>query len=136
MARHLMKACLALLAAALPAAAAYGQAALSDPTRPPAALIGEQFHAGAALATGPVLQSVLISRERKTAIIGGERVEVGGRYGEARLVRLSDTEAVLEGPDGRTVLRLLPDAERRPAAVSSNVGGKRSAAVPKAGEGK
>lgn len=136
MARHLMNARLGLFAASFLAAAAQAQQDLPDPTRPPAALIGEQSRSGAALATGPVLQSVLISRERKTAIIGGERVELGGKYGEARLVRLSDAEAVLEGPEGRTVLRLLPEAERKPAGTPRGPGRKRSAAVPKAGEGK
>lgn len=110
-----------LLAAALLAGAAHGQEMLLDPTRPPAAMIEVQGPAAAAAAaatTGPVLQSVLLSRERKSAIIGGERVEVGGLYGAARLVSLSDTEAVLEGPEGRTVLRLLPEAERTPAVAA------------------
>lgn len=89
-------------------------APLADPTRPPAHL----GHAGPAVtsaAAGPVLQSVLISAERRSAIISGERVELGGKFGEARLTGLTEAEAVLEGPQGRTVLKLLPRIEKRAA---------------------
>lgn len=130
MARHLRRA--GFLAAALLAGAAHGQEALPDPTRPPAAMMDLQGPAGAAVATGPVLQSVLLSRERKSAIIGGERVDLGGLYGDARLVRLSDSEAVLEGPEGRTVLRLLPEAQRMPSVAKRPA--KRPAA-PSKGDG-
>lgn len=114
MAGHLRTGLLA--AAALLAGVASGQEALTDPTRPPASMIDGQGSAVAAVTTGPVLQSVLLSRTRKSAIISGERVDLGGLHGDARLVRLSEREAVLEGPEGRTVLRLLPEAERAPAA--------------------
>ncbi len=107
-----------LLAAMLLAGAAHGQETLPDPTRPPAAMLDGQGSAAAAVTTGPVLQSVLLSRTRKSAIISGERVELGGLHGDARLVGLSEREAVLEGPEGRTVLRLLPEADRTPAAGS------------------
>lgn len=121
MARHLKSA--GFLAAALLAGATHGQGGvLPDPTRPPASMIDLQGPAGAAMATGPVLQSVLLSRERKSAIIGGERVELGGLYGDARLIRLSDSEAVLEGPEGRTVLRLLPGAQRTPSVARRPAG--------------
>lgn len=125
MARHLKA---GLLAATLLAGAAFGQETLPDPTRPPAAMIDGQGSAVASVTTGPVLQSVLLSRSRKSAIIGGERVELGGLYGDARLVRLSEREAVLEGPEGRTVLRLLPEADRTPAAGTQIE--KRPAASP------
>lgn len=108
-----------LLLVSLLAGAAHGalaQGGLPDPTRPPAAMVDLQAPASPAVTGAPVLQSVLISRERKSAIIGGKTVELGGLYGEARLIGLSDSEAVLQGPEGRTVLHLLPGVERTPAA--------------------
>lgn len=87
----------------------------ADPTRPPA-------FAGApgavAAAAGPVLQSVILPRgkgRKPAAIISGERIELGGRYGEWRLARLSESEAVLVGTAGRQVLRLTPEAAKRSA---------------------
>ncbi len=129
MARHLKA---GLLAATLLAGASSGQETLPDPTRPPAAMIDGQESSAAAVTTGPVLQSVLLSRTRKSAIISGERVELGGVHGDARLVRLSEREAVLEGPEGRTVLHLLPGVERTPAAAKEIE--KRPAGSPNKGE--
>lgn len=105
-------------ALALSAATASGQEraqtaidSLADPTRPPAFMPGGGAD-GSLAPAGPVLQSVLISAGRKSAIISGERVELGEKFGETRLTRLTETEAVLEGPQGRTVLRLVPKVEK------------------------
>lgn len=105
---------LALAAAAAPNEARGNSsgASLADPTRPPAqvAFPGAVVSSAAA---GPVLQSVLIAPTRKSAIISGERVELGEKYGDARLTQLSEAQAVLEGPQGRTVLKLVPRIEKR-----------------------
>lgn len=91
--------------------------ALPDPTRPPASL--------GPLAPGygeepekeppplPVLQSVILSAARKVAIIGGQPVRLGGKFGEARLVRLTPNEAVLRSAEGVQVLKLFPEAEKK-----------------------
>jgi MSHA biogenesis protein MshK len=117
MARHLI-AILAGLAAIVVAAqglaqepAAPGSATLSDPTRPPASM--GQGQGGPVISHLPVLQSVFISRDRKWAIIGGQRVDLGAKFGESRLTGLSEGEAVLEGPQGRTVLRLVPEVQSK-----------------------
>jgi len=102
-----------LALAGLPARAAEP---LADPTMPPASVSSPAARSGARVSTGPVLQSILVSAARKSAIISGERIELGERYGPARLVQLTDATAVLEGPQGRTVLRLVADVETRPAA--------------------
>jgi MSHA biogenesis protein MshK len=39
-------------------------------------------------------------------------VRLGERYGESRLVKLSEREAVLDGPNGIERLRLTPDVEK------------------------
>lgn len=109
MARGLMVLALAL---STPILLAWGEEPLPDPTRPPAAVEAPQpGEAGSAV---PVLQSVILGKGRKPmAIISGQRVELKGRFGEARLTRLSETEAVLDGPQGRQVLKLTPQAEKR-----------------------
>ena len=97
------------------------QAALADPTRPPASFL-EPEDSGEA-AGGRVLQSVLIPRQGKPlAVIDGQSVRLGQRFGEARLIRVSEREAVLEGPEGIERLQLTPGIEKtnnRPVNVTN-----------------
>jgi hypothetical protein len=91
------------------ASAQESAANLPDPTRPPAAMLSPAAAEGET--TGPVLQSVLIPKKGSpVAIIGGQQVRLGGMYGEQRLTRLTEREAVLEGPSGVERLLLTPDA--------------------------
>lgn len=93
---------------------------MSDPTRPPGGLAESVEAVGSG---GPVLQSVMLSPSRKVAVISGELVVLGGRYGSSRLVRLTETEAVLKNGADVTVLRLHPQVVKRAAAsgVGKNV---------------
>lgn len=75
---------------------------LPDPTRPYSA------EAPAAVQTGPILQSVLISPSQQVAIINGKRVALGDQYADTQLVSLSDGEAVLKGKHGSQTLTLFP----------------------------
>lgn len=112
-----------LLSAGLLAAAsghARGEAAsapaTADPTRPPA-MLGEGDSKEEAKSSEPPpagLQTVILRKGSKPlAVINGQTVELGGTVGDARLVSLGETEAVLQGPNGKEVLRLLPGAERK-----------------------
>jgi len=92
-------------------------AQLADPTRPPvqaAAPAGDAANAVATpVATG--LQSVILSRDgkgRPAAVINGEVVQLGGKVGEARLVKVAEDHVVLLGAEGRETLRLMPAAEK------------------------
>ena len=107
-----------LPAAALAAAAglAFAQA-VADPTRPPAAAMEPTpASAGAGNAAGVAasgFQAVILRQGRKpVAVINGQMVELGGKVNDATLVRLSESEAVLQGPSGREVLQLTPAAEK------------------------
>lgn len=87
------------------------QELLPDPTRPPTAAAGE---AGSAV-SGPVLQSVLLGKGRRPlAVISGQRVALGAQYGDAVVTRISETEVVLQGPSGRQVLKMTPEAAKQP----------------------
>ncbi len=103
---------LVVAAAALPALPALAQPVLPDPTRPPAGLAQEGGQADAA-ALGPVLESVVIpGKGRPLAVISGRQVRLGEKYGDSRLVRLNEREAVLDGPSGVERLLLTPGIEK------------------------
>lgn len=84
---------------------------LMDPTRPPEAFVTGA--PGAGQEEGLRLQSVLMPQSgRPTAIISGQVVRVGEEVGGARLLKLTETEAVLKGPNGVERLFLTPDATK------------------------
>ena len=87
---------------------------LADPTRPPV-MLGSEFSSGGDLMPSR-LTSVVLPRQgggRPSAVIGGQVVQLGGLVGEARLVRVTESEALLEGPDGVERLYLTPDIEKK-----------------------
>jgi len=111
MADRLMRAISTLLMALLSVAATAEE--LADPTRPPASLAAPV----AAPASGvpeirPArLQSIFISKTRRAAIIDGETVELGGKYGDAKLIEVNEGGIILRGAQGRQVLTLFPDVK-------------------------
>ena len=116
----------------------YGQGAahsvssvLADPTRPPAVFIeGDSGDDAKANEPPPVgLQAVVIRKGAKpVAVINGQTVQLGDKIGDAKLVKLNETEAVLQGPNGREVIRMTPAAER--TVISKPASGS----VPKSGK--
>lgn len=92
------------------AAQAMAAEVLPDPTRPPAAAGVET--PGAATA-GPVLQSVMIRPGRRTALISGQLLAEGERFGDAKLIKISEGEVILAGPEGRQTLKLFPEVEKK-----------------------
>ncbi len=90
---------------------------LPDPTRPPSEL-GAAAASGAAVPSGgPLLQSVLISPQHKNAIISGETVKLGGIYGSARVVKISEGEVVLNEGGSLQTLRLFPGVEKKMSQI-------------------
>jgi len=95
------------------AAAALQAETLQDPTRPPASLLASPAPAASAPESAMQLQSVLLAKGRTpAAVISGEVVVLGGRFRDAKLVRITERSAVLRGPQGETTLALLPDMNR------------------------
>ena len=78
---------------------------MSDPTRPPAELQSTETGDNTA---APVLQSVMISPAARTAIIGGQTVKLGGKFGDARVIRITENEVVLRSQSGTETLKLYP----------------------------
>jgi MSHA biogenesis protein MshK len=108
-------ACLALLAGPTPAQ----NGGLSDPTRPPSAASAAGAP-DAAQASHARLQSVLISPDRKLAMIDGRTVALGGRVGDATVVQITETQVTLRRGDELTTLRLYPGVVRRDAPAVAN----------------
>lgn len=85
---------------------------LADPTRPPSAL--QMMGGGSSEPFGSRLTSVVIPKQgRATAVIDGQVVRVGERVGNARLLRLTESEALLEGPEGIERLYLTPSVDKK-----------------------
>jgi MSHA biogenesis protein MshK len=120
-----------IAAVCLVAASAVPAQALRDPTRPPAA-ISKGAIAAHAEPSGWILQSVLISPERRYAIINGEVVPLGGSIAGAELVAVATERVTLRTPEGLRVVHLFPDVVRL-GADEGNATAKRMVApkVPK-----
>ena len=108
---------------------------LPDPTRPPAELNVVAGPAGN-VEDKWVLQSVLLSPSIKSAIIGGQTVDFGERYRGAQLVKISETEVVLQTGSALRTLKLFPDLVKQPAGQSENAVQKTPPSVPRRHSGK
>ena len=106
--------------------------ALTDPTRPPL----ELMRAAAAKAGGlaadaepprPRLEQILLSSERKGAIIDGHYVPLGGMHGKAALVNIDATSITLQMDKQREVIQLYP--AKRLASGARGAGAKSEEAV-------
>jgi len=73
---------------------------LKDPTQPPASISGQTD--SAEVSNIPALQSVMIGTHFSAAIINGQKVMLGGKYMEAKLIKVNENEAVLQNPDKTT----------------------------------
>jgi MSHA biogenesis protein MshK len=95
-------------------AAGVVQAQNADPTRP-AIDTGAVAASGAApTETAAGLQSIIQRKNgRPAALINGAVVELGGKVGEARLVKIGDDHVVLRGALGSETLRLTPGIEKK-----------------------
>ena len=109
---------LGFMLAALLASASAGAENLVDPTRPPAAPSGAVSVATAEL----VLQSVLISPGRMIAIINGQTVKLGDTFGDAKVVKISESEVVLRDGNNVQTLKLFPGIEKRLSSSHAGAG--------------
>lgn len=98
-----------------PTAAPAKAQGLTDPTRPPAELAVKAPVTEGAVSAVHQLQSVIISPTRRAAIINGVVVELGGKYGDAVLAKVSEDEVVLKSGTSREVLKLYPAVDKTKA---------------------
>ena len=103
-----------MFTAAVAAMAGARAQALTDPTRPPTASSAlSASQAAPEEAAGTQLQSILMSSGRKVAVINGTMVPLGGMVGEARVVRITETEVVLKKGEETEVLKMYPGIDKR-----------------------
>ncbi|OHC69151.1 MAG: hypothetical protein A2045_08610 [Rhodocyclales bacterium GWA2_65_20] len=122
---------LALLAAMTVAQAQ----ALADPTRPPA-LVADPAGGPGATAAPAGLQSIIRRDGAKpAALINGEYVTLGGRVGDATVVKIGEDSVTLKSATGLETLKLMPDAEKTPVVAPENKSGNRKARKKNAGAG-
>jgi MSHA biogenesis protein MshK len=108
-------ACILLLGAV---SSAFAQG-LADPTRPATAGGGTATGADAGQGTANGLQTIIRRHGRKpAAVINGEYVVLGGRVGDARLVKVGEDSVVLQRPAGKEEMKLLPGIEKKAAVAA------------------
>jgi MSHA biogenesis protein MshK len=85
----------------------------ADPMRPPTALVSTADD-------GPKsgLQSVFISGEYRAALIDGQLVEQGHKYGDATLVHVTESDVTLVQGRETRVLRLFPAVDKKMVATA------------------
>jgi len=81
---------------------------LRDPTSPPTGASNKPATEKSRSRGGLVLQTVLISPERKNAVISGRVMSVGDTISGFRLVEIREGEVVMKGSKGTRTLRLYP----------------------------
>ena len=89
-------------------------APFADPTRPPGAVEG--ISGGASTPGTPRLESVLIGPDRRVAVINGQQVTIGTKFGGGQVVRITESEVLIRKAEGDESLKLFPqDGKRSPA---------------------
>lgn len=92
---------------------------LPDPTRPPASIMSPSDLPASEPAKPAGLQSVIVSKSRSAAIIDGQTIELGGKYGDVRLIEVSDTGVILQGARGKRAMTLFPGVSMSKKVVRS-----------------
>jgi len=101
------------LVGAVFAAAVHAQA-LVDPTRPPAGWLARAAPAAERAASS--VQTVKTSKTGPVALVDGQVVKIGDPLGEGRVIRITDSEVVLQRAGGATeVMKIHPRVEKHPA---------------------
>ena len=73
-----------------------------------------------------------LSRQNyRAAIINGETVNLGGKYGDSRLVEVRENSVVLQNAQGRRVLELFPKVSMKRNEVAQHESGAQEKASGK-----
>ena len=109
MAAHLTLGLALVVALGAPRVLAQG---LSDPMRPPREIIGGSAGAYEPAESSSPAQVVIISKDRRQVTINGRTVNLGERYGNATVVKISDEEIVLQRPEATETIKLYSSVQR------------------------
>jgi MSHA biogenesis protein MshK len=103
---------LLLLAGLVGTASALAQ--VPDPTRPAGVLMPDAAGAAVAPVESGVQTVILRPGGKSVAVVNGQHVAVGGKLGDKRVVKITESEVVLKGESGREVIKVTPDIEKVP----------------------
>lgn len=93
---------------------------LRDPTRPPPGAFAVSKAGGKPDARkSMMLQTVLISPQRRTVVISGRVMSIGDTMDGYRLVEIREAEVVMKGSKGTRTLRLYPAVSKVAATVAT-----------------
>jgi MSHA biogenesis protein MshK len=97
--------------------------ALGDPTRPPAGFGATPANGVAPAPPAKASLQTIIRRAnaQPAAVIDGQFVALGGRIGDARLVRVGEDSVDLLTTTGRETLQLTPGIGKQPVATGNGV---------------
>lgn len=91
--------------------------AFSDPTQPADFVRARSSRAAPNDPPAPVLQSTLVSPERRLAVISGKRLRIGDRFNGAVITEISQYQVRMKKGGRVTTLRLLPQFTKEPEHV-------------------
>ncbi len=89
---------------------------LRDPTRPPNMQSITPDKEIEMARSGPQLQAVIISENRRSAIISNRSFKMGDNIGGAQLIRINESEVVLRTGGRLKILKLFPSSSKRTIA--------------------
>ena len=107
-----------IVACALCAACAAQAQQLRDPMRPPSFVAPGGRSGQVVSESGLVLQTVLISPQRRNATVSGRLLNVGDSIAGMRVVEIRESAVVLQGAGGQRTLELFPSVEKRKTEVA------------------
>lgn len=107
-----------VVACALLGACAAQAQQLRDPTRPPSFVAPPSRSARPVTESGLVLQTVLISPQRRNATVSGRLLHVGDTIAGMRVVEIRESTVVLRGAGVERTLGLFPSVEKRRTEVA------------------
>ena len=84
-----------------------------DPTRPPNMQSIAPDKETEMTRSGPQLQAIIISENRRSAIISNRSFNIGDSIGGSQLIRINESEVVLRTGDGLKALKLFPSSSKR-----------------------
>ncbi len=90
-------------------------AQVPDPTRPPDVMIPPESSGGVVVPTESGVQTIILRPKGKSsAVINGQYVEVGDTLGDKKVLKIAESEVVLQGEGGREIMKVTPDIEKVP----------------------
>ncbi|UCD69108.1 MAG: hypothetical protein JSW48_03170 [Betaproteobacteria bacterium] len=93
---------------------------LRDPTRPPPGAFAATKATTKSVAPKTMtLQTVLISPQRRTAVINGKVMSLGDTIDGYRLAEIRESEVVMKGSKGTRTLRLYPGVSKAAATQAA-----------------